>query len=179
MCDVCVLQLNQATHASATAGAHGSIILANQLTGADHLPCISSALLPFRSSPPFSCQAYASLLSDSLHLELLTPPFQGAPRPAGSPHCFTGTQTRHAFPALQQTRPKHLRDESSNTFGRLRPYRHIIAALRTIASGLAMSCPAMSGAEPCTWAHVQTKCEKQHVNFAILYKTPGSGVSGL
>lgn len=28
---------------------------------------------------------------------------------------------------------------------------HIMAALRTMASGFATSCPAMSGAEPCTW----------------------------
>ena len=37
------------------------------------------------------------------------------------------------------------------TFGRDSPYRHIIAALSTMAIGLAKSWPAMSGAEPCTW----------------------------
>mmetsp|Transcript_3717 Transcript_3717/g.10765 ORF Transcript_3717/g.10765 Transcript_3717/m.10765 type:complete len:210 (+) Transcript_3717:497-1126(+) len=38
----------------------------------------------------------------------------------------------------------------SATCGSLRPYLHSMAADSTIAIGLATSCPAMSGAEPCT-----------------------------
>lgn len=35
-----------------------------------------------------------------------------------------------------------------HTFGRLSPYLHIMAALKTMAIGLALSWPAISGAEP-------------------------------
>lgn len=42
------------------------------------------------------------------------------------------------------------------TFGRLRPYLHIMAALSTMAIGFALSWPAISGAEPCTCIHSKT-----------------------
>ena len=47
--------------------------------------------------------------------------------------------------------------DGQHTFGRLRPYLHIMAALNTMAMGLALSCPAMSGAEPCTCTY---KCNR-------------------
>ena len=37
--------------------------------------------------------------------------------------------------------------------GSFRPYLHSMAAESTMAMGLATSCPAMSGAEPCTCPH--------------------------
>lgn len=45
------------------------------------------------------------------------------------------------------------------TFGRLRPYLHIMAALSTMAIGFALSWPAISGAEPCTCIHNETIVE--------------------
>ena len=56
-----------------------------------------------------------------------------------------------------------------HTWGWLRPYLHIIAALSTIASGLAMSWPAMSGADPCTCTAQTTQLHSAPATCCLLH----------
>lgn len=66
------------------------------------------------------------------------------------PGSGAGRQAGPGSRALAQARAR-ARPRVRPTLGRLRPKRHIMAADSTMASGLALSWPAMSGAEPCTW----------------------------